>query len=146
MNLDALYSELTLKTSAKLALVVLDGKHVLVNQNDCRTTDLDALGRHGRVDLHFLQFSGAIWYPMVYDETPGRMRELVDSKVDSQLTRAMRYVEVVDARAVVPFAGPPAFLDEDLRDLAQAWDEVSWRICALRDNPIWIRLGAPDHA
>lgn len=96
------------------AIVVLDGKRVLVNQNDCRTTDLDALGRHGRVDLHFLQFSGAIWYPMVYDETPGRMRELVDSKVDSQLTRAMRYVEVVDARAVVPFAGPPAFLDEDL--------------------------------
>jgi phosphoribosylformylglycinamidine (FGAM) synthase-like enzyme/phosphoribosylformylglycinamidine (FGAM) synthase-like amidotransferase family enzyme len=26
-------------------------------------------------------------------------------------------------------------LDEDLRDLAQAWDEVSWRISALRDNP-----------
>jgi len=26
-------------------------------------------------------------------------------------------------------------LDEDLRDLAQAWDEVSWRIAALRDNP-----------
>ncbi|MFV0461707.1 MAG: phosphoribosylformylglycinamidine synthase [Nostocoides sp.] len=26
-------------------------------------------------------------------------------------------------------------LDESLRDLAQAWDEVSWRIAALRDNP-----------
>ncbi|AXH97098.1 phosphoribosylformylglycinamidine synthase [Ornithinimicrobium avium] len=26
-------------------------------------------------------------------------------------------------------------LDEPLRDLAQAWDEVSWRIAALRDNP-----------
>jgi phosphoribosylformylglycinamidine synthase len=26
-------------------------------------------------------------------------------------------------------------LDEDLRDLAQAWDDVSWRIAALRDNP-----------
>lgn len=96
------------------ALVVLDGKHVLVNQNDCRTTDLAALNKHGRVDLHFLQFSGAIWYPMVYDETPERMRELVDAKVDSQLTRAMRYVEVVDARYVVPCAGPPAFLDDDL--------------------------------
>jgi len=96
------------------ALVVSDGTHVLVNQNDCRTTDLAALSRHGRVDLHWLQFSGAIWYPMVYDETPERMRELVDAKVDSQLTRAMRYVEVVDARAVVPSAGPPAFLDEDL--------------------------------
>ena len=26
-------------------------------------------------------------------------------------------------------------LDESLRDLAQAWDEVSWRIARLRDNP-----------
>ncbi|WP_131103384.1 phosphoribosylformylglycinamidine synthase [Ornithinimicrobium sufpigmenti] len=26
-------------------------------------------------------------------------------------------------------------LDEPLRELAQAWDEVSWRIAALRDNP-----------
>ncbi|HSP59635.1 MAG TPA: phosphoribosylformylglycinamidine synthase [Ornithinimicrobium sp.] len=26
-------------------------------------------------------------------------------------------------------------LDEPVRDLAQAWDEVSWRIAALRDNP-----------
>jgi phosphoribosylformylglycinamidine synthase len=26
-------------------------------------------------------------------------------------------------------------LDEELRDLAQAWDEVSWRIASLRDNP-----------
>ncbi|GGB80067.1 phosphoribosylformylglycinamidine synthase [Knoellia flava] len=26
-------------------------------------------------------------------------------------------------------------VDEPLRDLAQAWDEVSWRISALRDNP-----------
>ena len=96
------------------ALVVSDGTGRLVNQNDCRTTDVGALGRHGRVDLHFLQFSGAIWYPMVYDETPERMRELIDVKVDSQFTRAMRYVDVVDARYVVPSAGPPCFLDESL--------------------------------
>ena len=51
---------------------------------------------------------------MVYDEPPERMRELVDAKVDSQLTRAMRYVEAVDAAAVVPSAGPPAFLDPEL--------------------------------
>ena len=96
------------------ALVVDDGTAVLVNQNDCRTTDLAALRQHGPVDLHWLQYSGAIWYPMVYDEPPERMRALVDAKVDSQLTRAMRYVESVDAAAVVPSAGPPAFLDPEL--------------------------------
>jgi UDP-MurNAc hydroxylase len=96
------------------ALVVSDGRSRLVNQNDCRTNDLNALTAHGPVDLHWLQYSGAIWYPMVYEETPERMRELIDAKVDSQLTRAMRYVEAIGARAVVPSAGPPAFLDPEL--------------------------------
>ena len=36
------------------------------------------------------------------------------AKVDSQLARAMRYVEAVGARAVVPSAGPPCFLDPEL--------------------------------
>jgi UDP-MurNAc hydroxylase len=96
------------------ALVVSDGTGRLVNQNDCRTSDLAALRGHGPVDLHWIQYSGAIWYPMVYDEPPARMRELVDAKVDSQLTRAMRYVDALNARAVVPSAGPPAFLDPEL--------------------------------
>ena len=96
------------------AMVVSDGLTRLVNQNDCRTTDLDALRRHGPVDLHWLQYSGAIWYPMVYELPSDRMRELVEAKVDSQFTRAMRYVDRIGARAIVPSAGPPAFLDDDL--------------------------------
>jgi UDP-MurNAc hydroxylase len=96
------------------AMVVSDGTARLVNQNDCRTDDLDALRAHGPVDLHWLQYSGAIWYPMVYDESPERMRELVDAKVASQFARAMRYVEALGATAVVPSAGPPAFLDPEL--------------------------------
>lgn len=96
------------------AIVVSDGDARIVNQNDCRTSDLGALLAHGPVDLHWLQFSGAIWYPMVYEETPERMRELVDAKVDSQFTRALKYVQSLDARAVVPSAGPPCFLDPEL--------------------------------
>ena len=99
------------------AIVISDGTSRLVNQNDCRTADLGALVGHGPVDLHWLQFSGAIWYPMVYDEPPERMRTLLDAKVESQLSRAMRYVEAVDAKAVVPSAGPPCFLDPDLFSL-----------------------------
>ncbi|MGO0577153.1 phosphoribosylformylglycinamidine synthase [Ornithinimicrobium panacihumi] len=34
-------------------------------------------------------------------------------------------------------------IDEPLRGLAQAWDEVSWRIAALRDNP---ECAAEEHA
>ena len=96
------------------ALVVSDGNVRIVDQNDCRTTDLEALAAHGPVDLHWLQYSGAIWYPMVYELPPGELRPLVRAKIDSQLARAMRYVESVGARAVVPSAGPPCFLDPEL--------------------------------
>ena len=96
------------------ALVVADATARIVNQNDCRTHDTAALASHGPIDLHWLQYSGAIWYPMVYDEPADVMRDLIDAKVDSQFTRALRYVEALDARAVVPSAGPPAFLDPDL--------------------------------
>ena len=96
------------------ALVVSDGDVRIVDQNDCRTTDLDALRGHGPVDLHWLQYSGAIWYPMVYEMPDAEMEPLVRAKVDSQLARAMRYVESIDARAIVPSAGPPCFLDPDL--------------------------------
>src|SRR5438270_492117 len=74
----------------------------------------DELRAHVPVDHHWLQYSGAIWYPMVYDESPERMRELVDAKIASQFARAMRYVEAVGARAVVPSAGPPAFVDPEV--------------------------------
>ena len=96
------------------ALVVSDGTSILVNQNDCRTNDLAQLRAHGPVDLHWLQFSGAIWYPMVYDMPDDDKRRLCTAKVNAQFARAMRYVENIDARFVVPSAGPPAFLDDDL--------------------------------
>ena len=96
------------------ALVVSDGHHRVVNQNDCRTHDLAALAAHGPVDVHLLQHSGAIWYPMVYDLPADEMLAMCRAKVASQLSRALRYVEAVDARLVMPSAGPPAFLDPEL--------------------------------
>lgn len=123
------------------ALVVSHGGTRLVNQNDCRTHDLAALRSHGPIDLHWLQYSGAIWYPMVYDEDPAEMRRLVDAKVESQFARAMRYVEALDARAVVPSAGPPAFLDPSLFALnVVSGDEPS----IFPDQRAFLRLLADD--
>jgi UDP-MurNAc hydroxylase len=61
-----------------------------------------------------LQFSGAIWYPMVYD-FPEKMKLAVGRKkrVDG-MGRAYRYIQMLAPRVVVPSAGPPCFLDEDL--------------------------------
>ena len=96
------------------AIVISDGECRLVNQNDCRAGDLTALKKHGPIDMHWLQFSGAIWYPMVYDEPYEKLKELARKKVESQFARALTYVDALDARLVVPSAGPPCFLDEDL--------------------------------
>ena len=96
------------------AMVVEDGTSRLVNQNDCRTGDLAELLQHGPVDMHWLQFSGAIWYPMVYDQPREELMALATSKVESQFARSIRYVEAIGARVVVPSAGPPCFLDDDL--------------------------------
>ena len=40
------------------ALVVIADDAIVVNQNDCRTTDLGQLRSHGPVDLHWLQYLG----------------------------------------------------------------------------------------
>jgi UDP-MurNAc hydroxylase len=96
------------------ALVVDDGEQRLLNMNDCRLNDLDKLTASGVVDQHWLQFSGAIWYPMVYELPEAEKRALARAKVESQFARAIRYVEAVGARSVVPSAGPPCFLDPEL--------------------------------
>jgi len=108
------------------ALMVSDGEARLVNQNDCRTNDLTALLEHGPVDLHWLQYSGAIWYPMVYEMDEAKKKQLCVEKVESQFARATRYVEAIHATTVVPSAGPPCFLDPELFGLNMiTGDEIS---------------------
>ncbi len=96
------------------AIVVYDGTTRLVNQNDCRPHDPAGLAMHGPVDVQWLQYSGAIWYPMVYEEPEDTKRAQAAAKVEAQFARTLRYVESVGARAVVGCAGPPAFLDPEL--------------------------------
>lgn len=96
------------------ALVVMADDAIVVNQNDCRTTDLGQLRAHGPVDLHWLQYSGAIWYPMVYEMDDAAKLAACRAKVKAQFARAMRYVEKIDAGAIAPSAGPPCFLDPEL--------------------------------
>jgi UDP-MurNAc hydroxylase len=93
------------------ALSIDDGAVRVLDQNDCHLPDTSAVGHH---DLHLLQFSGAIWYPMVYRYDPATMAQLGREKRANQLSRATRYIQAIGARAVVPFAGPPAFLDDAL--------------------------------
>src|SRR5215212_4569540 len=95
-------------------LIVDDGEMRIFDQNDSRPVDLETLISLGPYDAHFLQYSGAIWYPMVYDMPEKAKQALGVKKRANQLSRAMRYVRQIDASFVIPHAGPPCFLDEDL--------------------------------
>ena len=95
-------------------IAIDDGEVRLLNQNDCRPPDVDRLDSLGPYDVHLLQYSGAIWYPMTYRFEPEVKARLGREKRANQMARAYRYVREVGAAHVVPFAGPPAFLDDDL--------------------------------
>jgi len=95
-------------------LMVDDGEVRIFDQNDSRPMDLDVLARHGPYDAHFLQFSGAIWYPMVYQYPEKMIQALGRKKRENEMARALRYIQQVGASFVIPSAGPPCFLDDPL--------------------------------
>ncbi len=99
-------------------LVVSDGVTTAFNMNDARPVDLDVLTEQfGPVHVHMLQYSGAIWYPMVYDMPARAKAAFGTQKRQRQMDRCRQYIAQVGASWVIPSAGPPCFLDPDLREL-----------------------------
>jgi UDP-MurNAc hydroxylase len=90
-----------------------DGVRML-NQNDARPTDLSIFAELGQVHAHLLQFSGAIWYPMVYELPQAAKTAFGKQKRDRQFDRTFRYIDDLKATHVFPIAGPPCFLDDEL--------------------------------
>jgi UDP-MurNAc hydroxylase len=95
-------------------LVLDDGSARVLNQNDARPGDLDALRALGPFDAQIVQFSGAIWYPVAYDFPEELKSQLAREKRVNEMARAEQYVEWMGAAHVFPCAGPPAFLDDEL--------------------------------
>jgi UDP-MurNAc hydroxylase len=96
------------------ALAVDDGSVRFLTQNDARPRELEPITAFGPFDGHSLQYSGAIWWPVVYDLAPATKSALGARKRENGMARAMRFVESVGALHVFPNSGPPAFLDDDL--------------------------------
>jgi UDP-MurNAc hydroxylase len=86
----------------------------VLNQNDARPTDLTTFAELGHVHAHMLQFSGAIWYPMVYELPQAAKTAFGKQKRDRQFDRTWRYIDDLKADFVFPIAGPPCFLDDEL--------------------------------
>jgi UDP-MurNAc hydroxylase len=99
------------------ALLVADTTATVINQNDAHPHEIGRIDGFEHFDGHFLQHSGAIWYPMVYELPPQDEAHLIAVKRQRQLERACEFVDMVGATHVFPTAGPPCFLDDDLFEL-----------------------------
>ncbi len=117
------------------ALAVSDGTARILNQNDARPLDLDNITAFGPYDVHFLQFSGAIWWPWTYELPEAAKRAFGAAKRANGLDRATRYVKAVGAQHVVPSAGPACFLDEDLFHLNDLHGD-NWN--TFPDQPVFV--------
>jgi UDP-MurNAc hydroxylase len=98
-------------------LAVDDGTAQVLNQNDARPADLSPVLAFGPFDVHFLQYSGAIWWPWTYELPLAAKRAFGAAKRANGLDRAARYARAIGARHIVPSAGPACFLDDELFDL-----------------------------
>ena len=91
-----------------------DGKHKVLNLNDCHL-DFSALKETvGDVDILLLQSSTAIWWPCVYDYNNDDMVERCNLKRKNILKRTLKYAQELNASLTIPNAGPPYLFDEKL--------------------------------
>lgn len=101
------------------AIVVSSAAGTLLNLNDARLspTQLRAIVERldGRVDVLALQGAGASWYPMCYRYSESRKAEVSRQKREAKFSYMLRVIRAVKPAVVVPFAGPPCFLDDDLQ-------------------------------
>ena len=86
----------------------------VLNETDCKLgyADLQRLGQQG-IDIGFYMFSGANWYPMMYDYPDPVQVELVRRRRQSLLRSLVQRVKLTRPRFVVPAAGPCTVLDPD---------------------------------
>ncbi|MDQ1752902.1 MAG: UDP-MurNAc hydroxylase [Pseudonocardiales bacterium] len=138
------------------SLWLSDGKTILLNQNDARPSDLTSFTKLGHVDVHLLQFSGAIWFPMVYDLPKRAKQALGATKRERQFDRTLRYIDDLEASYVMPTAGPPCFLDDELWGFNDIFGDESnifpdqkvfldWLVARGRDNGRLLLPGTVAH-
>jgi UDP-MurNAc hydroxylase len=85
------------------------------NETDCKLAfdDLQKLGSQG-IDIGFYMFSGANWYPMLYDYPEPQMLDLVQRRRKSLLRSFVQRVKLTKPRVAVPAAGPCTVLAPEM--------------------------------
>ena len=96
------------------SLLIKSEGYKILNKNDCYHSKdyLEKFSSIG-IDLLFTQFSGAIWYPMIYDYDE-KTKKLAAKKVRDRLREYfIGVVNTIKPKFVIPSAGPPCFLEDD---------------------------------
>ncbi len=101
-----------------VAIVIEADGDTLLNMNDARLSPIQLreikVRVGGTIDCFALQGAGASWYPMCYEYPDARQRELSDQKRRAKFAYVHRAIRIVQPLAVLPFAGPPCFLDPEV--------------------------------
>ncbi|MBW8484000.1 Rieske 2Fe-2S domain-containing protein [Actinomadura parmotrematis] len=128
-------------------LIVADGRAVL-HCNDARLTAAQARrAKHlagGTLDLMAVQASGASWHPICYDYPAAEMARVAAAKRISKLRSVQRLVRQTGPALAVPFAGPPCFLDEEVRRLDWVLDRDGGAFCDPDAAVDWFREHLPQ--
>jgi UDP-MurNAc hydroxylase len=104
-------------TNDSAILIEHNGTRVF-NETDCKLAyaDLERLGQLG-IDIGFYMFSGANWYPILYDYAPETMLKLVQARRRGLLRSLVQRVKLTRPRFAVPAAGPCTVLAPELLHL-----------------------------
>ena len=127
------------------ALLLDDGVDKILNLNDCHASFEQVKSFAGNVELLLLQSSSAIWWPCVYNYDEQQMKTAGALKRMNSIKRAVEYSKQLNAKFVVPNAGPPVFLSPE----GEYWDSTrreSFNPFVLNDevHQYFIKHGVPS--
>jgi UDP-MurNAc hydroxylase len=102
------------------AVLVFAAGHAILHTNDARLTPAQlrrAVEEVGRpLDLMGVQMSGASWHPICYEYPPEVVASVSADKRLGKFKSVSRLLRAAPPRVVMPYAGPPCFLDPVLAE------------------------------
>ena len=101
------------------AFIIQSPTQTILDLNDLKIPEADLawVAENFEIDCLLLQYSGANWHPRVYDYPPAKKHALARRKILTKYRSVANVVEALNPELVIPCAGPPCFLDDELFDL-----------------------------
>lgn len=101
------------------AILVVASGHALMHTNDARLSLTQARRAMaevgGPLDFMAVQMSGASWHPICYEYPEAMTARINAEKRAGKFKAVSRLLRGVQPGVVMPYAGPPCFLDDALR-------------------------------